>query len=799
MSPASSAGKIRWTYPLGLRARTLGPPLLIVSVLIMASGWFGVERVLSRFAVLESWQMERSRRGALHIVEDRGADLEFKGKDWARWDDAANWLDGRNPSFPATNLEDSTLSNMGQDQLFFWDTGLRRRAGLGRGPGGSPDSALERALRALADPARAVRTGMVRTGQVLYLATLQQVFPASGAGPSRGWFALARRMGAQEEQSLGGVLQAPVSFNPSALGRPSPPVRSSQDSLILSVPLPLLGPGSASMDLRLDRPLHRLGTEAARGFLFQFALSVLVAVVAALFFLERLVLRRIARIAKGVERIGDSSPTDVRVEDPRRDEIGNLSRRIDAMVSRLEQARVDLQAALGKSESAAKARANFLASVTHELRTPLNGVIGLTEQVLKGRLDPDQTEALELSRGAALGLLDTINGVLEYSRLEKGNLEMVLYDVDLPGLVLDVAKLLAPIAAEKEVDLLAHCDPRIPRRLRADAGRMRQILINLLGNAVKFTSEGRVVVSVRLAEPVDGSAETGLSARIGFEVADTGVGIPPDRQEAVFEPFQQSSAETAIRFGGTGLGLTIARDLVQAMGGTIELDSLPGRGSRFRFRIRFAVADATPLASGLPVVRGGARPDLSDPVQQELLRELLETAGLEEGDGVLVTDSVEKALSRTGPAVLVVGPAVAASARDLLGGGQAKVLSHPFDFRTLFQALEKATRPAATIFVAATGRIQREVVRGMLEREGMRVLAPIRVEDAGVAMGIAPVDLAVVDLDDPDWDSLEITGVPVVWIGDPRDDRPGPVLSKPVRADDLMRTVLVALAKGRSG
>ena len=798
MSPASPDETPRWGYPLGLRTRTLGPPLLVVSVLIMATGWFGVARVLSRFAVIESWQTDRSRKRALHVVADRGTDLEFKGRDWARWDDAANWLEGRNPSFPATNLEDSTLSNIGQDQMFFWDNGLRRRAGMGRGPGGSPDTALEQALRALADPARPVRTGMVLAGPVLYLATLQQVFPASGTGPPRGWFALARRMGTKEEQSLGGVLQAPMSFIPAALGRDPLTVRSSRDSLIVSVPLPLLGPGSASLGLRLDRPLHRLGIDAARGFLFQFALSVLVAIVVALFFLERLVLRRIARIAKAVERIGDSSPTDVRVADPRRDEIGNLSRRIDAMVARLDQARVDLQAALLRSESAAKARANFLASVTHELRTPLNGVIGLTEQVLKGRLDPDQTEALRLSRGAALGLLDTINGVLEYSRLEKGRVDLVLDDVDLPGLVLDVAKLLAPIAAEKKVDLLAHCDPRIPRMLRVDAGRMRQILINLLGNAVKFTAKGRVVVSLRLAEPL-AVAETGLSAKIGFEVADTGVGIPADRQAAVFEPFEQSSAETAIRFGGTGLGLTIARDLVKAMGGAIELESLPGRGSRFRFRIPLAVSDATPLAAGLPAIRGGARSELSDPFQQELMLELLGTAGVPEGDGVLVTDSVETALSRSGPAVLVVGPELAGSARELLGGGQAKVLSHPFDVRTLFQALEKATRPSATIFVAATGRIQREVVRGMLEREGMRVLAPTRVEEAGVAMKISRVDLAVVDLDDPDWDAVDIEGVPVVWIGDPRDDRPGPVLSKPVAAEDLVRAVLGALAKGNPG
>jgi signal transduction histidine kinase/CheY-like chemotaxis protein len=782
---------------VGLRTRTLGPPLLIVSFLIMATGWFGVERVLSRFAVLEAWQMERSGKRARHVLEDRATDLEFKGRDWARWDDAATWLEGRNPSFPGSNLEDSTLSNMGQDQLFFWDGRLGPRAGLGRS--GFPDAALEKALRKMAKPGVPVRTGLVRAGPSLYLATLQQVFHASGAGRSPGWFALARRMDAREELSLDRVLQTPATFR---IGSDRPlavPVGSEQDSSILSIPLPLLDTGTAKLEIRLDRPLHKLGLEAARGFLFQYALSVLAAVAAALFMMERLVLRRIARIADGVERIGESETTSIRVADPRQDEIGNLSRRIDAMVDRLDRARAQLQVALGNAETAAHARSHFLASVTHELRTPLNGVIGLTEQVLKGRLDVEQREALELSRGAALGLLDTINGVLEYSRLEKGNVELVLDDADLSGVVMDVAKLLAPIAADKEVDLLAPCDPRIPRLLKVDSGRMRQILNNLVGNAVKFTSEGRVVVSVRLADPVDGPGSDGYFARIRFEISDTGVGIPADRQEAIFEPFQQSSAETAIRFGGTGLGLTIARDLVRAMGGTIEVESLPGRGSRFRFEVQLAVADATPIASGLPEIGGGVRAELTDPVQRDLVLDLLRTAGVPEGDGVLVTDSVESALSSEGPVVVVVRPSLVRSARVLLGGAKATVLSHPFDVPTLFKALEKAARPMATILVAATGRIQREVVRGMLEREGMRVLAPIRVEDAGLAMGISPVDLAVVDLDDPDWDSVDLDGIPVVWIGDPRDDRPGPVLAKPVRANDLMRIVLRALANGRAG
>jgi signal transduction histidine kinase len=774
---------------LGLRVRTLGPPLAIVAVLVMVSGWFGVDRVLSRFAQLESKETERVQVRARHVLEDRGTDLEFKGKDWARWDDAANWLEGRNPSFPTTNLEDSTLSNMGQDELFYWDTALSLRSGLGRVPGGVADTSLERELRALASNGRSPQTGMVRAGRNLYLATLQKVLLGSGKGPVRGWFGLARRMGLHEDQALGRVLQTPGCLHlPGASDFSPSPAFSARDSLTISVQIPLLNPGTAELDLHLDRPLHRLGNEAARGFLFQFALSVLLALAAALVLLERLVLRRIAHIAHGVERIGDFGETDIRVLDPRRDEIGNLSRRIDEMVARHRLAHLELRAALEKAESAAQARSQFLACVTHELRTPLNGVIGLTEHVMKGRLDSEQREALQLSREAALGLLETINGVLEYSRLEKGLIELVLEESDLPALVVDTAKILAPVADAKNLDLLVFCDPRIPRSLRIDAARLRQILNNLVGNAVKFTSQGRVAVSVDLTDCDE------AFARIGFEVSDTGVGIPPARQEAIFEPFQQSSAETAIRFGGTGLGLTIARDLARAMGGRIEVESAPGAGSRFRFDIRVEIVDPAPSGSGMPPVHASVHPDLSDPLQQAHLRLQLQVAGVGEGDGILVTDSVERALAHPGPKVVLVRPSRSQAARVVLTGDRVEVLTLPCGMRTLFFALERVGRPSATVFVAASGRILREVVRGMLEREGMRVVAPGRLEDAASLLAASSVDVVVQDLDDPDWDALSLSDLPAVWIGDARDDRSGPQVAKPVRAEDLLAAVLGVLA-----
>lgn len=761
----------------------------------MASGWFGVDRVLSRFAQIESKEIERAQVRARHVLEDRGTDLEFKGKDWARWDDAAIWLDGRNPSFPASNFGDSTLANMGQDELFYWDRDFVLRAGLGRGPGGAADTALERELRSLGGRGEPILTGFLRAGSSLYLATLQQVFHNSGTGPMHGWFALARRMDVREDQALGRVLQTPGFLHLPGTGcRSISPGRSAGDSISISLQLPLMNPGTAELDLHLDRPLHRLGNEAARGFLFQFTLSVLLAVAAALFFLERMVLRRIARIADGVGRIGDFGEEGRSLRDPGRDEIGNLSCRIEEMVARLRQAHLELLEALEKAESAALARSQFLACMTHELRTPLNGVIGLTELVLKERLEPDQREALELSRGAALGLLGTINGVLEYSRLEKGAIELVLEDSDLPAIVLDTAKTLASVADAKGIDLAVLCDPRIPRAVRIDSARLRQILNNLVGNAVKFTAVGRVVVSVRLEDSDE------FSVRLGFEVSDTGVGIPPERQEAIFEPFQQSSTETAVRFGGTGLGLTIARDLARAMGGEIEVESRPGRGSRFRFAIRAEIADPVPSGSGMPPVRGGVRADLSDPAQQAHLRLELQAAGVAEAEsssGVLVTDSVDRALAHVGPKVVLVRPSMSRSARDALKGGRVEVLTSPCGMRSLFCAMERVTRPDATVFVAASGRILREVLRGMLEREGLRVVAPAGVDVAAALLEESRADLVVQDLDDPGWDSLETGAIPVVGIGDARADRPGTTVPKPVRAEDLLAAVLGALPSRR--
>jgi signal transduction histidine kinase len=768
---------MKWS---GLRGRTLGPPLVVVTVVSLASSWYGLRRERLRFEQMESLQVAQMRSRAGQIMTDAYAQMESFGRDWAQWDDAVAWLDGKAPAFARSNLTPTTLSILKQDALVYWNRDLSVRGRLGES---GPDSSLERDLRSLVAAGRTPCTGLVASGNSLWMATVQPVRTSDGNPRVHGWFALARRMGAQDDSALGRILLVPASILSAA------PVRRrvGGDSLISSVELDLVGEGRAFLAFRMDRPLLRMGREATRQILIHLLISMVFAMAASLFVLDRMVLHRIARLAKGVEKIRETGGECSGVADPGRDEIGELSLRIDEMVAGLKQVHRELGSALDKAESAGRARGNFLASMTHELRTPLNGVIGLTEYVMKGDLDAERREALELSRGAALGLLETINGVLEYSRLEKGAVELLPEDVDLSLVVMDMAKVVAPIADAKGVDLCVLGDPRFPRLVRTDPARLRQILNNLVGNAVKFTAEGGVVLSVKL-ERLEAAG-----AQVLFEVADTGVGIPPQRQRAIFDPFEQSSPETAVRFGGTGLGLTIARDLVRAMGGDISVESRPGEGSRFRFSIPMEVVDPRAMVERDPSIRCGVRIEIANPAFACHLRALFQTAGVEEtADGVLVTDSPERARADPGPTLLLCRNSLVRHSRVVLGDVQAQVLAVPCGNRAVLVALEKASRPPRTILLLATGLILREVVRGMLERDGHAVESPATPEQAWQCLARHPIDLAVVDLDDPSWDAIGQRMAVRVGLSE-AEGRPEPVVRKPVKAERLVAAVRSAL------
>ena len=604
---------------------TLGKKIIVLFAVLGVCFFIGTYAGLNLtvFPTFQEFERETSDSAVARVLQTLNDDLYALGvfgKEYAFWDHTFEFVEGGRPEYAKENLDDEYWHTVGVDMFLMFDADGNLLYSCLSDPGDGQFLALEDELERPLGPGHPLVThesnsdsvtGLFRTRSGLMQTGSFPILTTDREGPVVGSVVVGHFLDDKKVADLRVRATAEIAFRHRG-GEDAPPnvARAIQELVSTNAAQHVETTDNATLDYRIlrdvlgepvavletvtPRRITDIGSSTIRAAMMFLLSASTVFLAAAWLFLQRLIVSPVKDLTDQILGIGNTGNLEIERGADRSDEVGVLAGEFVTLTSKLSQAQKESEKARLAAEDARqesdKARdhalamsntnSEFLARMSHEIRTPMNGVLGMTELLQGTQLDGKQKRFTKTIYESAESLLSIINDILDFSKMEAGKLRLEFLEVDLHNVLEETVDSLANLAHGKGLEIINIAPANLTTLVEADPGRLRQVLTNLLGNAIKFTETGEVTLRVTANDVESEDIE------VLFEVIDTGIGINPAKQEDIFNSFTQEDGTTTRVYGGTGLGLAISKQLVDLMGGDLTVQSTPGEGSRFSFALR---------------------------------------------------------------------------------------------------------------------------------------------------------------------------------------------------------------------
>ena len=599
---------------------------LMLGAVFAIAGYTGMQAVI--FPAFEDFERASASQDLARVKQALDAELtalEIVNREYSEWDHTYEFVQGRRDQYVDENLDIAYWKSIDINLILYFDVSGRLLWSALTDPSMSNDLSVDHELEIdfsadhpllqHRDDLDGIR-GLMQARSGPLLVTANPILTSAATGPAVGTLIVGKYITPARIRELGQRTSVGLNLYAKNDTLVPPTVRQqldqspgpdqminwefSEDFIIgREVLADIFGNPSFVVEVNVPRTITKIGRATTQSVLLLLAVATAIFLSASMILMRWLISSPVTALTRHILWIRKTGDLSQQLNSHRQDEIGTLSSEFDKLAFELRTAQEELEAARDQALALSSAKSEFLARMSHEIRTPMNGVLGMIELLNSTHLNDTQKRYAATIQDSADSLLDIINDVLDFSKIEAGKLRIEKLTFDLHAFLSDTVESLSGLAEQKNLSLKYDAPPGLALAVQGDPFRLRQILTNLLGNAIKFTERGSVRLCVAVEDLDDGHAD------IHFSIVDTGIGITASKQKKIFDSFAQEDGSTTRRYGGTGLGLAISKQLVEIMGGDLTVESEPGHGSVFSFSLRMAASlDSDFSASAQTLQRG---------------------------------------------------------------------------------------------------------------------------------------------------------------------------------------------------